>query len=124
MAEGIFSELVEGLQKTLAEKKWTPTACSRSRSQSAIASGKDRLVIAPTGSERQWLQCCHCWIEPFALNGKECQYLHITPLRALNRDVDRRLKNEIVSRRLTLGLGTEILNNQSAQNRLESLLMS
>ena len=49
MAEGVFSKLDESLQKALEERKWSPTPVQEV-TQDEIASGGDRLVIAPTGS--------------------------------------------------------------------------
>ena len=103
MAEGIFSELVEGLQKTLAEKKWTPTPVQEA-SQSAIASGKDRLVIAPTGSGKTMAAMLPLLDRAIRSEWKGMSILYITPLRALNRDVDRRLEEVVSSVGLTLGL--------------------
>ena len=103
MAEGIFSELVEGLQKTLAEKKWTPTPVQEA-SQSAIASGKDRLVIAPTGSGKTMAAMLPLLDRAIRSGWEGMSILYITPLRALNRDVDRRLEEVVSSVGLTLGL--------------------
>ena len=103
MAEGIFSELVEGLQKTLAEKKWTPTPVQEA-SQSAIASGKDRLVIAPTGSGKTMAAMLPLLDRAIRSEWEGMSILYITPLRALNRDVDRRLEEVVSSVGLTLGL--------------------
>ena len=49
MAEGVFSKLDEGLQKALDERKWIPTPVHQV-TQDEIASGQDRLIVAPTGS--------------------------------------------------------------------------
>ena len=103
MAEGIFSELVEGLQKTLVEKKWTPTPVQEA-SQSAIASGKDRLVIAPTGSGKTMAAMLPLLDRAIRSEWEGMSILYITPLRALNRDVDRRLEEIVSSVGLTLGL--------------------
>lgn len=100
---GVFSLLHNNLQKTLAAKGWQPTPIQESAIPEIIG-GKDRLLIAPTGSGKTLsailpiLHRCidEAW-EPLSV-------LYITPLRALNRDVDRRLQEIAESVGLNVGL--------------------
>ena len=103
MAEGVFSKLHESLQSALEEKGWTPTPVQEV-TQDEITSGGDRLIVAPTGSGKTMaamLPLLHrCLIEGW----QGMSILYITPLRALNRDVDRRLDEITNAVGLSLGL--------------------
>ena len=103
MAEGVFAKLDSGLQKALDERKWVPTPV-QDVTQDDIASGKDRLVVAPTGSGKTMAAMLplldRCLREEWA----GMSILYITPLRALNRDVDRRLDEITSAVGLRLGL--------------------
>ena len=103
MADGVFSQLTEGLQKILDEKNWTPTPVQNA-SQEIISSGKDSLVIAPTGSGKTMAAMLPLLDRAICSGWEGMSILYITPLRALNRDVDRRLDEIVNSVGLTLGL--------------------
>ena len=103
MAAGVFSELVTGLQSTLSEKQWTPTPVQVA-SQADIAAGNDRLVIAPTGSGKTMAAMLPLLDRAIREEWEGMSILYITPLRALNRDVDRRLEEVVNSVNMTLGL--------------------
>jgi len=103
MAAGVFSELVEGLQSALSEKEWTPTPVQVA-SQAEIAAGNDRLVIAPTGSGKTMAAMLPLLDRAIREEWQGMSILYITPLRALNRDVDRRLEEIVNSVGMTLGL--------------------
>ena len=100
---GVFSLLHENLQEALAARQWQPTPIQESAIPDII-SGKDRLLIAPTGSGKTLsaiLPILHrCIIEEW----EPLSVLYITPLRALNRDVDRRLQEVAEAVGLNVGL--------------------
>jgi len=100
---GIFSLLDKNLQHSLKERGWVPTPIQQSAIPDIIA-GKDRLLIAPTGSGKTLsaiLPILHrCLVEKW----DALSVLYITPLRALNRDVDRRLQDIAESVGLKVGL--------------------
>ena len=103
MAEGVFAKLDESLQKALDERGWKPTPVQQV-TQDEISSGGDRLVVAPTGSGKTMAAVLplldRCLKEEWA----GMSILYITPLRALNRDVDRRLEEITQAVGLRLGL--------------------
>ena len=91
MAEGVFSKLDESLQKALDEREWVPTPVQQV-TQDDIAAGKDRLVVAPTGSGKTMAAILPLLDRCLREEWTGMSILYITPLRALNRDVDRRLE--------------------------------
>jgi ATP-dependent Lhr-like helicase len=99
----VFSLLKPILQKSLSEKGWNATPIQEAAIPDIIQ-GKDRLLIAPTGSGKTLsavLPILHRCLEE---NWEPLAILYITPLRALNRDIDRRLTEIAESVGLKVGI--------------------
>ena len=95
--------LHESLQDSMRRRGWTPTPV-QDAAMSTIRSGADALVIAPTGSGKT-----EAVVLPLASRALEEQWqplaiLYVTPLRALNRDIDRRLPELLGEVGLSVGL--------------------
>ena len=103
MAEGVFSKLHESLQTALDEKGWTPTPVQQV-TQDEILTGGDRLIVAPTGSGKTMAAMLPLLDRCLNEKWEGMSILYITPLRALNRDVDRRLDELTNAVGLRLGL--------------------
>jgi len=103
MAEGVFSKLDKSLQKALDERGWTPTPVQQV-TQDEISAGGDRLIVAPTGSGKTMAAMLPLLDRSLKNQWKGMSILYITPLRALNRDVDRRLDEVTSAVGLRLGL--------------------
>ena len=103
MAEGVFSKLHESLQTALDEKGWTPTPVQQV-TQDEISTGGDRLIVAPTGSGKTMAAMLPLLDRCLNEKWEGMSILYITPLRALNRDVDRRLDELTNAVGLRLGL--------------------
>ena len=103
MAEGVFSKLHESLQTALDEKGWTPTPVQQV-TQDEISTGGDRLIVAPTGSGKTMAAMLPILDRCLNEKWEGMSILYITPLRALNRDVDRRLEEITNAVGLRLGL--------------------
>ena len=103
MAEGVFSKLHESLQTALDEKGWTPTPVQQV-TQDEILTGGDRLIVAPTGSGKTMAAMLPLLDRCLNEKWEGMSILYITPLRALNRDVDRRLEEITNAVGLRLGL--------------------
>ena len=103
MAEGVFAKLDESLQKALDERGWKPTPVQQV-TQDEISSGGDRLVVAPTGSGKTMAAILPLLDRCLKEEWSGMSILYITPLRALNRDVDRRLDEITQAVGLRLGL--------------------
>ena len=99
----VFSLLHENLQNSLAAKHWQPTPIQQSAIPKIIQ-GKDRLLIAPTGSGKTLSAILPILHRCIAEDWNPLSVLYITPLRALNRDVDRRLQEIAESVGLRVGL--------------------
>ena len=100
---GVFSLLHEKLQKTLTARQWKPTPIQESAIPDII-DGKDRLLIAPTGSGKTLSAILPILHRCLTEDWEPLSILYITPLRALNRDVDRRLQDIAESVGLRVGL--------------------
>lgn len=89
----VFSNLDPRLAAALDLKGWKPTPVQVA-TLPELCKGGDRIIVAPTGSGKTMSAVLpllnRCLVEEW----KPLSILYITPLRALNRDVDRRL-NEI-----------------------------
>ena len=99
----VFSQLHPSLQNSLNEKGWIATPIQEI-SIPEIIEGKDRLLIAPTGSGKTLsavLPIIHRCLDE---NWEPLAVLYITPLRALNRDIDRRLHDIAESVGLKVGI--------------------
>ena len=99
----VFSQLHPNLQNSLNEKGWIATPIQEI-SIPEIIEGKDRLLIAPTGSGKTLsavLPIIHRCLDE---NWEPLAVLYITPLRALNRDIDRRLHDIAESVGLKVGI--------------------
>ena len=99
----VFSNLEPKLAAALHSKGWKPTPVQIS-TLPELCKGSDRIIVAPTGSGKTLsavLPMLHrCLIEDW----KPLSILYITPLRALNRDVDRRLTEIAEAVGLKVGL--------------------
>ncbi|MBL6890880.1 MAG: DEAD/DEAH box helicase [Candidatus Poseidoniaceae archaeon] len=114
----VFSQLHPSLQNSLNEKGWTATPIQE-MSIPEIIEGKDRLLIAPTGSGKTLsavLPIIHRCLDE---NWEPLAVLYITPLRALNRDIDRRLHDIAESVGLKVGIrhGDTTQSERSRQTR-------
>ena len=104
----VFSQLHPSLQDSLSDKGWAATPIQE-MSIPEIIEGKDRILIAPTGSGKTLsavLPIIHRCLDE---NWEPLAILYITPLRALNRDIDRRLHDIAESVGLKVGILTEDL---------------
>jgi len=99
----VFSLLHENLQKALTARQWKPTPIQESAIPE-ILDGKNRLLIAPTGSGKTLSAILPILHRCISENWAPLSVLYITPLRALNRDVDRRLQEIAESVGLNVGL--------------------
>ena len=99
----VFSNLEPKLAAALHSKGWDPTPV-QIVTLPELCDGGDRIVVAPTGSGKTLsavLPMLHrCLVEEW----KPLSILYITPLRALNRDVDRRLTEIAEAVGLKVGL--------------------
>tara|TARA_Y100001978_G_scaffold154350_2_gene139772 strand:+ start:272 stop:3280 length:3009 start_codon:yes stop_codon:yes gene_type:complete len=103
MAEGVFSMLCPSLQSALEDRGWTPTPVQEA-TQEQIKTGFDRLVVAPTGSGKTMAAVLPLLDRCIKEKWDGLSILYITPLRALNRDVDRRLEEIAAAVGLKIGL--------------------
>ena len=87
----VFSQLHPSLASALDEKGWKPTPVQR-HVLPEIISGHDRVIIAPTGSGKTMAGILPLFHRCLEDAWPSLSILYITPLRALNRDVDRRLR--------------------------------
>ena len=100
---GVFSLLHESLQDALTDRQWQPTPIQTAAIPDII-DGKDRLLIAPTGSGKTLSAILPILHRCITEDWEPLSILYITPLRALNRDVDRRLQDIAESIGLRVGL--------------------
>ncbi len=114
----VFSLLHENLQKALTTKGWQPTPIQESAIPEIIA-GKNRLLIAPTGSGKTLSAILPILHRCITEQWHPLSVLYITPLRALNRDVDRRLQEiaEAVGLRVGLRHGDTTQSERARQVR-------
>jgi ATP-dependent Lhr-like helicase len=99
----VFSTLHPKLIEALKTRGWKPTPVQQI-ALPEIMSGEDRIIIAPTGSGKTLsavLPILHRCLEE---NWGPLAVIYITPLRALNRDVDRRLTEIAEAVGLKIGL--------------------
>ena len=78
-----------------------------------IMEGKDRLVIAPTGSGKTMAGILPLFHRCLSQEWSSLSMVYITPLRALNRDVDRRLR-ELAS---AVGLRVDVRHGDTSQSQ-------
>ena len=114
----VFSQLHENLQEALAARQWQPTPIQESAIPDVI-DGKDRLLIAPTGSGKTLSAILPILHRCITEEWEPLSVLYITPLRALNRDVDRRLQDiaEAVGLRVGLRHGDTTKSERAKQVR-------
>ena len=90
MSESGWESLHSKVQLILEERKWTPTPI-QSAAMGALLNGDDALLVAPTGSGKTESAILPIVSNTLNEGSPLSSILYITPLRALNRDVERRL---------------------------------
>ena len=108
----VFSLLHPTLAKALDEKGWQATPVQENVIPD-IVEGHDRLVIAPTGSGKTMAGILPLFHRCLTEGWSPLSILYITPLRALNRDVDRRLKELAES----VGLRVDVRHGDTSQSQ-------
>ncbi|MDP7312072.1 MAG: DEAD/DEAH box helicase, partial [Candidatus Thalassarchaeaceae archaeon] len=85
-----FSALARQLENLTEERGWNPTPI-QAASQKQLLAGDDLLLIAPTGSGKTEAVVMPLLSNALTESWEPLCILYITPLRALNRDIDRRI---------------------------------
>ncbi|MBA45339.1 MAG: hypothetical protein CMB31_01970 [Euryarchaeota archaeon] len=85
------------------QKDWKPTPI-QSNSIPVILEGKDALLVAPTGSGKTESAILPLLSRAISEKWQESSIVYITPLRALNRDIDRRLPQLLEPLNLSVAL--------------------
>ena len=118
----VFSSLHPSLAQALEEKKWQPTPI-QDLVLPEIMAGHDRVIIAPTGSGKTMAGILPLFHRCLVEGWPSLSILYITPLRALNRDVDRRLRELAEAVGLTVDV-TATQRKLSGQNKRAALQIS
>ena len=114
----VFSRLHPSLSSALDERGWKPTPVQE-HVLPDVMDGHDRLVIAPTGSGKTMAGILPLFHRCLCEEWPSLSILYITPLRALNRDVDRRLTElaEAVGLRVDVRHGDTTQAQRAKQTR-------
>ena len=114
----VFSRLHPLMASALAEKGWKPTPVQE-QALPDVMKGHDRLIIAPTGSGKTMAGILPLFHRCLTEAWPSLSILYITPLRALNRDVDRRLRElaEAVGLRVDVRHGDTSQSQRAKQTR-------
>ena len=114
----VFSRLHPLMASALAEKGWNPTPVQQ-KALPDVMKGHDRLIIAPTGSGKTMAGILPLFHRCLTEAWPSLSILYITPLRALNRDVDRRLRElaEAVGLRVDVRHGDTSQSQRAKQTR-------
>jgi ATP-dependent Lhr-like helicase len=95
MVEGVFSKLSKPLKREILSLEWTKATPIQEMAIPAILEGSNVLLIAPTGTgktEAAILPVFERFLrERITRSNHGISILYVTPLRALNRDIFRRL---------------------------------
>ena len=86
----VFQGLCDPLRMHLESQNWEPTPIQNAAIESLL-SGQDRLLVAPTGSGKTEAAVLPILSACYSQEWGPMSILYVTPLRALNRDIDRRL---------------------------------
>ena len=108
----VFSRLHPKLADALAEKGWKATPVQE-RVIPELVEGHDRLIVAPTGSGKTMAGILPLFHRCLTEAWPSLSILYITPLRALNRDVDRRLQ-ELAD---AVGLRVDVRHGDTPQSQ-------
>ena len=111
MSDG-FERLAAPLAALAKERNWTPTPIQVT-SQKDILAGRDSLLIAPTGSGKTEAALMPLLSRCLTESWNPLAILYITPLRALNRDIGRRIE-ELVGR---CSLRSDVRHGDTPQSR-------
>ena len=86
-------ELLHPLVRELVEQRgWKLTPVQEAATADLVA-GKHRILVAPTGSGKTEAAVLPIASRALSEGWDSLSILYITPLRALNRDIDRRLES-------------------------------
>jgi len=114
----VYEMLCQPLHAHLISQNWQPTPIQEVAIQ-PLLQGKDRLLVAPTGSGKTEAAVLPILSACDTKNWGRMSILYVTPLRALNRDIDRRLEGLAGILGLTVGLrhGDTPQNERNRQSR-------
>ena len=107
-----FSALADSLAQLANERGWSPTPI-QAASQKQILDGSDHLLIAPTGSGKTEAAVMPLLTKAITDKWQPMCILYITPLRALNRDIDRRIE----SLSQACGLRSDVRHGDTTQSQ-------
>ncbi len=87
----------------VVERGWELTPVQESSARDLVE-GKNRILVAPTGSGKTEAAILPLVSRALNEEWEGLSILYITPLRALNRDIDRRLEKLLSPLNLSVGL--------------------
>ncbi len=99
----VYEQLCEPLRAYLESQNWTPTPIQEVAT-GPLLSGQDRVLVAPTGSGKTEAAVLPVLSNCHSQEWGPMSILYVTPLRALNRDIDRRLEGLASIANLEVGL--------------------
>ena len=98
-----FDALCDSLRNYLENQNWEPTPIQDVAIE-PLLSGEDRLLIAPTGSGKTEAAILPIMSRIFTHGWGPMSVLYVTPLRALNIDIYRRLDEWALLAGFSIGL--------------------
>ena len=118
MSTSGWESLHSDAQRIVIDRKWTPTPI-QTAAMNALLNNEDALLVAPTGSGKTESAILPVVSNTLNQESPLSSILYITPLRALNRDVERRLPEICEPLGLTVGLrhGDTPQNERQKQSR-------
>ena len=103
MSETAIGKLHPKVRELITQLGWNLTPIQEEATID-LCNGLDRLLVAPTGSGKTEAAILPVVSRAIEENWEGLSILYITPLRALNRDIDRRLSRMLEPLGLTVGL--------------------